>query len=67
MMNKYLVFAIISALAVGSILSTGGLLNSSVMAQDNMTMEMDNMSTPMDNMSTPMDNSTDMSNNTTTP
>ena len=48
MMNKYLVFAIVSALAVGSILSTGGLLNSSVMAQENITMEMDNMSMPMD-------------------
>lgn len=70
MMNKYLVFAIISALAVGSILSIGGLLNSSVMAQENITMEMDNMSMPMDqmdNMTMEMDNSTDMSNSTITP
>ena len=71
-MNKYLVFAIISALAVGSILSTGGLLNSFVMAQENITMEMDNMSMPMDqmdNMTMEMetDNSTDVNNSTITP
>ncbi len=62
-------FAIISASVVGSILSTGGLLNSSVIAQENRTMEMDNMVMPMDqmdNMTMEMDNSTDMSNNTTT-
>lgn len=67
MMNNYLVFAIISALAIGSILSMGGLLNTSVMAQENMTMTMDNSSMPMDNMTMTMDNSTNMSNNTTTP
>ena len=71
-MNKYLVFAIVSALAVGLILSTGGLLNSFVMAQENITMEMDNMSMPMDqmdNMTMEMetDNSTDVSNSTITP
>ena len=65
-------FAIISALAVGSILSTGGLLNSSVMAQENITMEMDDMSMPMDqmdNMTMEMetDNSTDVNNSTITP
>ena len=65
-------FAIISALAVGFILSTGGLLNSSVMAQGNTTMKMDNMSMPMDQtdnmtMETEMDNSTDMSNSIITP
>lgn len=68
-MNNYLVFAIISALTMGSILSIGGLQNSSVLAQENMTMEMDNMSMPMDqmgNMTMEMDNSTDMSNSTTT-
>ncbi len=71
-MNKYLVFAIVSALAVGSILSTGGLQNSFVMAQENITMEMDNTSMPMDqmdNMTMEMetDNSTDVSNSTITP
>lgn len=72
MMDKYLMFAIISALAVGSILSTGGLLSSSVMAQENMTLEMDDMSMPidqMDNMTMEMetDNSTDVNNSTITP
>lgn len=72
MMDKYLMFAIISALAVGSILSTGGLQNSFVMAQENITMEMDNTSMPMDqmdNMTMEMetDNSTDVSNSTITP
>ena len=71
-MNKYLVFVIVSALAVGSILSTGGLQNSFVMAQENITMEMDNTSMPMDqmdNMTMEMetDNSTDVSNSTITP
>ena len=71
-MKKYLVFAIVSALAVGSILSTGGLQNSFVMAQENITMEMDNTSMPMDqmdNMTMEMetDNSTDVSNSTITP
>ena len=71
-MNKYLVFAIVSALAVGSIFSTGGLQNSFVMAQENITMEMDNTSMPMDqmdNMTMEMetDNSTDVSNSTITP
>lgn len=50
-MDKYLVFAIISVLALGSISSVGGLINSPVLAQENMTMG--------------MDNSTDMTNNTT--
>lgn len=72
MMDKYLMFAIISALAVGSILSTGGLQNSFVMAQENITMEMDNTSMPMDqmdNMTMEMetDNSTDVNNSTITP
>lgn len=51
-MNKYFVFAIISALAIGSILAAGagGVLNSAVLAQDNMTLTMDNSTMPMDGM-----------------
>ena len=60
-MNKYFVFAIISALAIGSILAVGGdgVLSSAVLAQGNMSMSMENSSMPMDhmgNMTMGMDN-----------
>lgn len=68
-MNKYYVFAIISALAIGSILAAGagGVLNSAVLAQDNMTMTMDNSTMPMDglgNMTMEVDDSSNMTNST---
>ena len=71
-MNKCFVFAIISALAIGSILAVGanGVLSSAVLAQDNMTMTMDNQSTPMGemgNMTMEMDNYTSAGSNSTTP
>jgi hypothetical protein len=71
-MNKYFVFAIITTLAIGSILAVGanGLSNSIVLAQDNMSMSMDNSSMPMDhmgNMNMGMDNSTSTGSNSTAP
>jgi len=68
-MNKYFVFAIISALAIGSILvaGAGGVLNSTVLAQDNMTMTMDNSTMPMGdmgNMTMEIDDSANMTNST---
>ncbi|WP_148687827.1 hypothetical protein [Candidatus Nitrosocosmicus hydrocola] len=68
-MNKYFVFTIISALAIGSILAAGagGVLNSTVIAQDNMTMTMDNSTMPMGdmgNMTMEIDDSANMTNST---
>ncbi len=68
-MNKYFVFTIINALAIGSILAAGasGVLNSTVIAQDNMTMTMDNSTMPMGdmgNMIMEIDDSANMTNST---
>ncbi len=68
-MNKYIAFAIIGALAMGFILAAGagGVLNSAVLAQDNMTMAMDNSTKPMDgmgNMTMVIDDSGNMTNST---
>lgn len=70
-MNKYFIFAIISTLAIGSILAAGAseVLSSTVLAQDNMSMSMDNSSMSMDhmgNMTMGMDNLTSTGDNSTT-
>ena len=71
-MNKYFLFAIISTLAIGSVLAVGvsGVLSLTVLAQGNMSISVDNSSMPMDhmgNMTMEMDNSssTGSSNSTT--
>jgi hypothetical protein len=70
-MNKYFVLAIISTVVIGSILEVGagGVLSSTILTQDNISMSMVNSSMPMDHMGNmPMgkDNSSSAGSNSTT-